>query len=113
MLQFACDSAPCSPGPRDQSVELSRSALYSLRVCANCKARAPHQEHCEHQINRQHRPRIPVHVENQLDHQIKDYCASERCLANIQRIAHARVAPPSTEKTKRVEDEQLDYHHQW
>src|SRR5260370_11156133 len=106
-LQFACDSAPCPPGPNYQSIEFSRSTLRTFRVRANCKARPPHKEHCEYQINRKHRPGIPVHVENQLDHPIKDYRASKRCFANIQRIAHSRVATPSTEKTKRVEDEQI------
>src|ERR1700756_3151634 len=86
MLQLAGDIAARPTGPNDQSVEFSRSPLRTLGISANRKTRAPHHEHWEGQINRNHRPGITVDVENQFDCQKKHYCACERSLANIQRI---------------------------
>src|SRR5260370_27753521 len=112
MLQFAGDIAPRPPGPNNQSIELSCSLLRTLGIRANRKTGAPYQEHCEGQINRKDRSGIAVNIENHLNRQKKNYCACERCLANIQRITHSDVTPPSTEKAKRVEDEQLDCNNQ-
>src|SRR5437899_139007 len=112
MLEFAGDVAPRPPGTNNQSIELSRSPLRTLCIRANRKTAAPHQEHCEGQINRKDRSGITVNIENYLNRQKKNDCACERCLANIQRITHSSVTPPSTEKAKRVEHEQLDCNNQ-
>src|SRR5262249_17324535 len=107
-LQLADNSAPGVARAYDQSALLRSIALDAFRVGANRKARATGGEDRQRHVQQQDGTWISRGPSDELDNDHEQRAAGERCLADVQQVAHSHISPPAAQQAEAVEEKDLE-----